>query len=322
MASPQSTTRRGNTSARRPACRRCSTWSGFVLAGWRDPAASARPSSRSDTSDATLRADQVWCQLFSEPGAGSDLGGLTHAGRARRRPVHRQRPEGVVQRRALQQLGHPHGPHRTPTSPKHKGISFFLLPMDLPGVEVRPLRQMTGEAEFDEVFFTDVALPGRPPARPAARRLGRRHGGAHQRAWPHRHEHHRPRAAAGGDGSARRRPRARRRSQRQRLARLMSTGIGLQGDGSTPGTDRVHGGVADEARHHRDDVRVGDAARRPRRRRRMLDGSRGRLACWPRPAAASPAAPARCSATSSASACSDCRVRAETSGCMIGARCG
>ena len=57
-----------------------------------------------------------------------------------------------------------------PEAPKHEGISFFLLPMDLPGVEVRPLRQMTGEAEFDEVFFTDVELP-------ADHLLGPLHGG-------------------------------------------------------------------------------------------------------------------------------------------------
>ena len=48
-----------------------------------------------------------------------------------------------------------------PDAPKHKGISFFLCPMDLPGIEVRPLRQMTGDAEFDEVFFTDVPAAGR-----------------------------------------------------------------------------------------------------------------------------------------------------------------
>ena len=54
-------------------------------------------------------------------------------------------------------------------APKHEGISF-LMPMDLPGVEVRPLKQMTGEAEFDEVFFTDVSLP-------AEHLLGPLHGG-------------------------------------------------------------------------------------------------------------------------------------------------
>jgi alkylation response protein AidB-like acyl-CoA dehydrogenase len=57
-----------------------------------------------------------------------------------------------------------------PEAPKHEGISFFLFPMDLPGVEVRPLKQMTGEAEFDEVFFTDVELP-------ADHLLGPLHGG-------------------------------------------------------------------------------------------------------------------------------------------------
>ena len=57
-----------------------------------------------------------------------------------------------------------------PDAPKHQGISFFLCPMDLPGIEVRPLQQMTGEAEFDEVFFTDVSLP-------ADNLLGPLHGG-------------------------------------------------------------------------------------------------------------------------------------------------
>ena len=107
---------------------------------------------------ATLRADQVWCQLFSEPGAGSDLAGL--ATRAQIDGDHfvingqkvwcsggRYSDWGILMART------------DPDVAKHKGISFFLVPMDLPGIEIRPLRQMTGEAEFDEVFLTDVRLP-------------------------------------------------------------------------------------------------------------------------------------------------------------------
>ena len=106
---------------------------------------------------ATLRADHVWCQLFSEPGAGSDLASLST--RAERDGDHfvvngqkvwcsggRYSNWGILMART------------DPDVAKHKGISFFLLPMDLPGIEVRPLRQMTGEAEFDEVFFTDVVM--------------------------------------------------------------------------------------------------------------------------------------------------------------------
>ena len=57
-----------------------------------------------------------------------------------------------------------------PDAPKHEGISFFLMDMSLPGIEIRPLKQMTGEAEFDEVFFTDVEMP-------ADALLGPLHGG-------------------------------------------------------------------------------------------------------------------------------------------------
>jgi alkylation response protein AidB-like acyl-CoA dehydrogenase len=60
--------------------------------------------------------------------------------------------------------------NRAQGAAKHAGISFFLCPMDLPGIEVRPLKQMTGESEFDEVFFTDVQLP-------AEHLLGPLHGG-------------------------------------------------------------------------------------------------------------------------------------------------
>jgi alkylation response protein AidB-like acyl-CoA dehydrogenase len=117
----------------------------------------------------TLRAERVWCQLFSEPGAGSDLGGLsTKAERDGDRFIingqkvwcsgGRYSDWGILMART------------NPDARKHEGISFFLLPMNLPGVEIRPLKQITGEAEFDEVFFTDVELP-------ADQLLGPLHGG-------------------------------------------------------------------------------------------------------------------------------------------------
>ena len=105
----------------------------------------------------TLDGSRVWCQLFSEPGAGSDLASLTT--RAERRGdryiVNGQKvwcsggrcsDWGILMART------------DPGARKHEGISFFLVPMNLPGIDIRPLRQMTGEAEFDEVFFTDVEL--------------------------------------------------------------------------------------------------------------------------------------------------------------------
>ena len=119
--------------------------------------------------NATLRADHVWCQLFSEPGAGSDLGSLsTKAERDGDRFIingqkvwcsgGRYSNWGILMART------------NSDAPKHEGISFFLLDMSLPGIEIRPLKQMTGEAEFDEVFFTDVEMP-------AEALLGPLHGG-------------------------------------------------------------------------------------------------------------------------------------------------
>jgi alkylation response protein AidB-like acyl-CoA dehydrogenase len=106
----------------------------------------------------TLSAEHVWCQLFSEPGAGSDLGSLsTRADRDGDRFIingqkvwcsgGRCSNWGILMART------------DFNTKKHEGISFFLIPMDLPGIDVRPLKQMTGESEFDEVFFTDVELP-------------------------------------------------------------------------------------------------------------------------------------------------------------------
>ncbi len=119
--------------------------------------------------EATLRAEHVWCQLFSEPGAGSDLGSLSTR-------AERDGDRFIVNGQKVWCSGGRYSNWgilmaRTDTqAPKHEGISFFLLDMSLPGIDVRPLKQMTGESEFDEVFFTDVHVP-------ADSLLGPIHGG-------------------------------------------------------------------------------------------------------------------------------------------------
>jgi alkylation response protein AidB-like acyl-CoA dehydrogenase len=108
--------------------------------------------------NATLDAEHVWCQLFSEPGAGSDLGSLTTRARL-------DGDQFVIDGQKVWCSGGRYSnwgilmARTDADAAKHKGISFFLLPMGLAGVEVRPLRQMTGGSEFDEVFLTDVRLP-------------------------------------------------------------------------------------------------------------------------------------------------------------------
>jgi alkylation response protein AidB-like acyl-CoA dehydrogenase len=106
----------------------------------------------------TIRGEILWCQGYSEPGAGSDLASLQtgavedgddfliNGQKIWTSTAHLAQMMFCLVR-------------TEPTKPKHEGISYILFPMDTPGIEVRPLKTMTGQAEFNEVFFTDVRVP-------------------------------------------------------------------------------------------------------------------------------------------------------------------
>lgn len=111
--------------------------------------------------EATLKGDLTWCQLFSEPAAGSDLAAL------RTKAVHADDGSGdwiVNGQKVWSSWAHLTDwgilvVRTDPTLPKHKGLTFFVVDMKTPGIETRPIRQISGASEFNETFLTDVRIP-------------------------------------------------------------------------------------------------------------------------------------------------------------------
>ena len=332
--------RRTRGRAARRGRRRNETASGWAWRRRRSPR-SARRSSSERFLRPLFTAEHIYCQLFSEPGAGSDLAAVAT------RAV-RDGDDWVVNGQKVWTSGAQNAQmailvaRTDPDVPKHAGLSYFLLDMTVPGVDIRPLRQITGEAEFNEVFLTDVRVPD-------ANRLGAVGQGWRVATTTLNNE----RVAIGGGAPReggmigkvaeawRSRPEVRDPAMHDKLMRLWVdaevtrlTGARLRqqlADGQ-PGPE----GLGDEA-----GVRTagpGDLGLRPRagRRgrsalRRLDDAPTVQVSTSPdanpatgtcaRRATRSRAAPRRSCATSSPNACSDCRPNTASTRTSPGRTC-
>ena len=105
-----------------------------------------------------LRGEEIWCQLFSEPAGGSDLAGL-------RTRAEQKGEEWIVNGQKIWTSGAHYSDfgilvtRSDPGLPKHKGLTFFFLDMKSPGIEIRPIKQISGHSHFNEVFFADLRIP-------------------------------------------------------------------------------------------------------------------------------------------------------------------
>jgi acyl-CoA dehydrogenase len=123
-----------------------------TLMAWGDDQAKARYLPK------LASGEEIWCQLFSEPAGGSDLAAL------RTRAV-KDGDEWVVNGQKIWTSGAHYSDYgilvvRTdPSVPKHKGLTYFYLDMKSPGIEIKPIKQLSGDANFNEVYFTDVRIP-------------------------------------------------------------------------------------------------------------------------------------------------------------------